>query len=147
MRLLIFLLLILMLSSSSYSQETGETKFVDPFINPIKLKEEKLKKLEELKGKLNKGNKNNLVRLFKPAISKPLTELSIQGVLSGGKGYLLVVLDPETGETYMLREGDAVSPSEKIVRITPSKVVIARYFYRKGKLVKSYETLNVNLEG
>jgi len=145
MRFLIFLLPILILSSNALSQEVGRTEFVDPFINPIKLKEEKLRKLKELKQKLNK--QKQVVKLFKPVIPKPLTELSIQGVLNAGKGYLLIVLDPETGETYMLKEGDAVSPSEKIVKITPSKVIIARYLYKRGKLVKSYETLNVNLEG
>ncbi len=148
MRLLISLLLVLLLDSSGvYSKQVEKNGMADPFINPIKVKEEKLKKLKELKEKLTSKEEKRSVRLFKPAIPKPLMELSIQGVISSGKGYLLIVLDPETGETYMLKEGDAVSPSEKIVRITPSKVVVVRYSYRKGKLVKSYETLNVNLEG
>jgi len=147
MRLLISISLILLLSSHAYSQKVESVKMVDPFINPIKVEEEKLKKLKEQKEKLNKEGKKRTVNLFKPAIPKPLDELSIQGVISSVKGYLLIVLDPETGETYMLKEGDAISPSEKIVKITPTRVVIVRYFYKKGKLFKSYETLNVNSEG
>lgn len=147
MRLLISISLILLLSSLAYSQKVESVKMVDPFINPIKVEEEKLKKLKEQKEKLNKEGKKRTVNLFKPAIPKPLDELSIQGVISSVKRYLLIVLDPETGETYMLKEGDAISPSEKIVKITPTRVVIVRYFYKKGKLFKSYETLNVNSEG
>jgi len=144
MRLLILLLPLLLIVSNSYALEE---KFVDPFVNPIKVKEEKLKKLKELKEKLNREAGKKVVKLFKSVLPKPLDELSIQGVISSGNRYVLVVLDPETGETYMLKEGDAVSPSEKIVRITPSQVVIARYYYKRGRLIKSYETLNVNLEG
>ena len=147
MRLLISISLILLLSSLAYSQKVESVKMVDPFINPIKVEEEKLKKLKEQKEKLNKEGKKRTVNLFKPVIPKPLDELSIQGIISSVKGYLLIVLDPETGETYMLKEGDAISPSEKIVKITPTRVVIVRYFYKKGKLFKSYETLNVNSEG
>ncbi len=147
MRLLISVSLILLLSNLAYSQKVESIRMVDPFINPIKVEEEKLKKLKEQREKLSKEGKKHVVNLFKPAIPKPLDDLSIQGVISSAKGYLLIVLDPETGETYMLREGDAVSPSEKIVKITPKKVVIVRYFYKRGKLLKSYETLNVNSEG
>lgn len=147
MRLLISVSLILLLSNLAYSQKVESIRMVDPFINPIKVEEEKLKKLKEQREKLSKEGKKRVVNLFKPAIPKPLDDLSIQGVISSAKGYLLIVLDPETGETYMLREGDAVSPSEKIVKITPKKVVIVRYFYKRDKLLKSYETLNVNSEG
>lgn len=144
MRPLILFLPLLLIVSNSYALEG---KLVDPFVNPIKVKEEKLKKLKELKEKLNREAGKKVVKLFKSVLPKPLDELSIQGVISSGNRYVLVVLDPETGETYMLKEGDAVSPSEKIVRITPSQVVIARYYYKRGRLIKSYETLNVNLEG
>lgn len=144
MRPLSVFLLFLVITTNSYAIEE---KFIDPFVNPIKAKEEKLKKLKDLKRELGKESGKNSVKLFKAVIPRPLNELSIQGVISSDDRYILVVLDPETGETYMLKEGDAVSPSEKIVRITPSQVVIARYYYKRGRLIKSYETLNVNLEG
>lgn len=136
------LLLTLLFSASSYAKN-----WADPFVNPIKIKEERLLKLKEAKSKLNFGKKQKKFNLFKPTVPKPLDELSIQGVLGLKGKYLLVVSDPETGETFILKEGDAVSPSEKIVRIFPDKIVIVRFFYRKGKLNKSYKTLKVNSEG
>ena len=140
MRLPVIFLTVLLLPFSA----RGFT-LVDPFVNPIKLKEAKLKKLKELEEKLREEKRE--VKLFRPAVPRPLEELSIQGVISSGKGYRLVVLDPETGETYILKEGDAISPSEKLVKITPSKLVVVQYFYRAGRLRKTYRTVKVNLEG
>lgn len=140
MRLPVIFLTVLLLPFSA----RGST-LVDPFVNPIKLKEAKLKKLKELEEKLREEKRE--VRLFKPVIPRPLEDLSIQGIISGGKGYKLVLLDPETGETYILKEGDAISPSEKLVKITPSKLIIVQYLYKNGRLRKIYRTVNVNLEG
>ncbi len=140
MRLLTLFLLFWFFSVSALGAE-----WVDPFVNPIKLREKRLEKLRKLKEQLAREKKE--VRLFRPAIPKPLDQLSIQGVISGKNGYILVVLDPETGETYMLKAGDAVSLAEKIVKITPEKVVIVRFVYKNGKLRKVYRTVKVNLEG
>ena len=140
MKLLVIFLTLFLLSFFA----RGST-LVDPFVNPIKLKEAKLKKLKELEEKLQEEKRE--VKLFRPAVPRPLEELSIQGVISSGKGYRLVVLDPETGETYILKEGDAISPFEKLVKITPSKLVVVQYFYRGGRLRKTYRTVKVNLEG
>ncbi len=140
MRLLTLFLFFWVLSVPARGAE-----WVDPFVNPIKLQEKKLEKLKKLKEQLAKEKKE--VHLFRPAIPKPLDQLSIQGVISGKNGYILVVLDPETGETYMLKAGDAISPAEKIVKITPEKIVIVRFVYKNGKLRKVYRTVKVNLEG
>lgn len=143
-RLLLFSLILLVnIKASAFATER---KFADPFINPIKVKEEKLKELK-IKKNSKEASREKVVRIFKPLLPKPFSELSIQGIISLNGKYILVVLDPETGETYLLKEGDAISPSEKIVKITPSQVVIARYYYKHGKLLKSYKTLNVDSEG
>ena len=142
----LFLLLLLLFINARSPVFATEKKFIDPFTNPIKVEEEKLMKL-----KINKNSeeesKEKIAKIFKPILPKPFNKLIIQGVISIDNKYILVVLDPETGETYLLKEGNAISPFEKIVEITPSKIVIARYYYKRGKLFKSYETLNVNLEG
>ena len=124
---------------------TYAATWVDPFINPIKLKEKSLLKLKEQESKIVK--KQKVVNMFKPVIPKPFDDLSIQGVIASGNALLLVVYDPATGETYMLKEGDAISPSEKIVRITPSKIVVVKYVYQNNRLRKVYRTVKVNLEG
>ena len=124
---------------------TYAATWADPFINPIKLKEKSLLKLKEQRGKVIK--KQKVVNMFKSVIPKPLGDLSIQGVIASGNAFFLVVYDPETGETYMLKEGDAISPSEKIVRITPSEIVVVKYVYQDNKLGKVYKTVKVNPEG
>jgi len=118
--------------------------YFDPFLNPIKLKE------EQLKNSIEKSRKKIEVKglsLFTPVIPKPLEDLSIQGVVSSGNTRYLVLLDPSTGETFLLREGDAISKNEKIVKITPTEVVIAVFKQKNGKVVKSYRRLKLNREG
>lgn len=140
MRSILACLTTILISNLAYA-----ATWVDPFINPIKLKEETVLKLKEQKRKVVR--KPKIVNMFKSVIPKPLEDLSIQGVIVSGNTLLLVVYDPETGETYMLKEGDAVSPSEKIVKITPSKVTIVKYVYQNDRLRKIYKTVKVNLEG
>ena len=119
---------------------------IDPFVNPLQVKEEKLLKIREQAKKQDVGEKRKKNKFFKPVIDKPFEKLSIQGII-GAKGKIFLVLyDPETGETFLLKEGDAISPSEKIYKLFPNKVVLVKYFYKDGKIEKIYKTLNVNVE-
>ncbi len=117
---------------------------VDPFVNPIVIKEKLLKLKMEREAKVKRTPTK--VRLFKPKLKKPFDQLSIQGIIgSNGKLYL-VVLDPETGQTYFLKEGDPVAPDEKIAKITPSAIILWKYKRVKGKLVRKKIVLNVDTE-
>lgn len=59
----------------------------------------------------------------------------------------MVLVDPSTGETFLLKPGDAISENEKLVRITPKAIVIAQ-FKRKGfKVVKSYRRIRIDSGG
>ncbi len=127
--------------TTSYAQPAG---WVDPFVNPIKVQIERKISGEKKKTKFLD---NRVVNLFKPAIPESLENLSIQGVIGVNGRYYLVVYDPETGETFVLKKGDAISASEKITDITPDRVTIVRYIYKAGKLIKKREVLKVNSEG
>ncbi len=121
------------------------TGLVDPFVNPLQIKERELMKLkEQLKERNKKVERKN--DFFKPVINKPFEKLSIQGVIEAEGKTFLVLYDPETGETFLLKEGDAISSSEKIYKLSAKKVVLVKYFYKDGKIKKAYKTLNVNVE-
>ncbi len=120
-------------------------EMIDPFVNPIAIREKALK----LKIEMARSREETLqeVRLFKPKLKKPFDRLSIQGVIgSNGKLYL-ILLDPETGETYFLKEGDPIAPDAKIAKIMANGIVIYRYKRVKGRLVKEKVILNVDTEG
>ncbi|WP_456418952.1 hypothetical protein [Thermovibrio sp.] len=120
-------------------------EMVDPFVNPIAIREKALK----LKIEMARSREEALqeVRLFKPKLKKTFDRLSIQGVIgSNGKLYL-ILLDPETGETYFLKEGDPIAPDAKIAKIMANGIVIYRYKRVKGRLVKEKVILNVDTEG
>jgi type II secretory pathway component PulC len=119
--------------------------YVDPFVNPVYLKEKQLEKLQEIKKEQKKTPTQ--VKLFEPKLPKPLRSLSIQGTIESKGKRVLVVIDPETGETFFLREGDPVSPDTKIVKITQNKVILVKFYRLKGKLKKKTLTLNVDTEG
>jgi Tfp pilus assembly protein PilP len=120
---------------------TNQVFAVDPFVNPIKLKEERLKTLKKEVVQTEEAS------IFSSVILKPLDELSIQGVISSGNSHKLVLEDPSTGEVFILKEGEPISKNEKIVKITPEKVIIAVYKRQGRHLVKSYRILKVNLGG
>lgn len=129
--------------------ETNAFAF-DPFVNLVYLKEKEIhqrKTESERKLKIVKQLESQELRLFTPVIRKPFNELSIQGVISSSVGYRLVLVDPSTGETFLLKPGDAISENEKLVRITPKAIVIAQ-FKRKGfKVVKSYRRIRIDSGG
>ena len=137
MKLIYIYILLLIFSSKSYS-------YFDPFLNLIKVKEKHLRENFE-------RNRREIavkgISLFTPIIFKPLEELSVQGVVSSGNYNYLVLLDPSTGETFLLKEGDAISKNEKIVKITPNEVVIAVFKQKDGKIIKSYKKIILNKEG
>ena len=136
-----FVVLFFMFSAiTSYAQSS----WIDPFVNPIKVQMEK--KISREKRKVS-FPKKKAVNLFKPVIPESLENLSIQGVIGVNGKYYLVVYDPETGETFVLKKGDAISASEKITDITPNRVTIVRYVYKAGKLTKKSKVLKVNSEG
>ena len=122
----------------------------DPFVNLVRLKEAEIyrqKLREQNRLTLVKQREKQELRLFTPVIRKPLSELSIQGVISSSHGYRLVLLDPSTGETFLLKPGDPVGKSEKLLKVTPKEVVIVK-FKRKGlKIAKSYERIKIDLGG
>jgi len=122
---------------------TGK-EMIDPFINPILTKEQIL---IENKDKETLKEIPKEINLFKPKIDVPFSKLSIQGVIKkDGKRYL-VLLDPETGETFILTEGDPISPNEKIAKITNGSITVFKYRKFKGKLIKEEIKLNVDTEG
>ena len=121
-------------------------ELVDPFVNPLQVKEEKLLRLKEREEKQRIGEKRRRNDFFKPVINKPFEKFSIQGVIEAKGKKFLVLYDPETGETILLKEGDAISSSEKIYKLSSEKVVLVKYFYKNGKIEKAYKTLNVNVE-
>ncbi len=129
----------------------GAENFIDPFVLPSFFKSEK--KVVVVKEKKKKEPAEPVakeVAIFKSAIPKNLTEMVIEGIIgeekNGSFRYSLVVSDRETGKVFILREGDAVSPNEKIVKILPNKVVLEKYYEVKGKLEKEEVTLEVNSE-
>jgi len=140
MKALLTLAITLLLTAEATAQE-----LVDPFINPIEIKEKLLEKALEAKKKVKPLPEK--VNLFKPKIPKPLTEMKIEGLINANGRLLLVVVDPQTEETYLLKEGDPIAPDAKIAKITPDKVIIYRYKKIKGKLVKETVILNVDMEG
>jgi len=140
MRALLPLVISLLIASGAPAQE-----LVDPFVNPIELKEKLLEKALEAKKKAKPLPEK--VSLFRPKIPKPITEMKIEGLISAQGRLMLVVVDPQTGETYFLKEGDPVAPDAKIAKITPERVVIYRYKRAGGKLVKETVILNVDTEG
>ncbi|WP_457680920.1 hypothetical protein [Thermovibrio sp.] len=121
-------------------------ELVDPFVNPIAIRIKEAEKEVKLKEKL-KSQESREVRLFIPKIKVPFDSLSIQGVIKGNGKYLLVLMDPKTGETFFLKEGDAVAPDEKILKITPDEVVLVKYERVKGRVIRKKIILNVDTEG
>jgi len=149
--MLIALFLIAATALPTTAQATTQ-ELVDPFVNPVKIKikraEEEMKLKEKLiKAKVALATLPEKVKLFKPKIPKPLNEMKIEGVIGTGNKLLLVVVDPGTGETYLLKEGDPVAPDEKIARITFNRVVVYRYKRIAGRIVKETVILNVDTEG
>ncbi len=127
-----------------FSVSMVEAGTVDPFVFPFFLKEFPDKKKE-------KKFEVKEVLLFKPVIPYPLSEMIIDGIVGrdqkNGLEYYLVVTEKETGRVFVLKEGDAVSPNEKIVKITPGFVRIEQYVKVNGKISKKTVVLKVDSEG
>jgi len=120
----------------------------DPFVNPIRLKDitishQKLRKQKKLP--VIKQEKNKELHLFIPVIHKPFSELSIQGVISSSNGYRLVLLDPSTGETFLLKPGDPISKNEKLIKVTPKEIIIAKFEQKGIKIIRTYERIKLDL--
>ena len=137
MRKILFIAGILGLTLTANGEE-----MIDPFLNPILIKEQAL-----IKVKKNKRKVLEKVKLFKPRINVPLNKLKIQGIIENNGKHYLVFLNPETEETFLLTEGEPITPNEKIEKITNDSVVIIKYRKLKGKLVKEKFILNVDKEG
>ncbi|WP_456456649.1 pilus assembly protein PilP [Thermovibrio sp.] len=118
------ILTLIILTTTAFG--SSGSSYIDPFRNPIYELQKRLEAKKEVQETVIKPN------LFKPKIPVPFERLSIQGVIKKGNKFILVLLDPETGETYFLKEGDAVSKNEKIAKITTSQVILTEYL-KKGK--------------
>ncbi len=116
----------------------------DPFINPIKkleIERQKQKALEVLK---QEQLTSSIPRMFKPVIKKSFSEYKIEGTMALPSGKTILVLsDPETGETILLKEGDAIAVNAKIVKISPTKVVVYEYEKKGRKIIKKIKTYNL----
>jgi len=132
------------------AQARGE--LADPFVNKLKVKEELWKKqletLQALKAKKAATKRVEKPHLFRPVIPKPLEALKIEGIAGSGGTLFLVVSDPETGETYLLKEGDPIAPNEKIALIDANRgiVLIDQYMLVDGNLIKKQRFIKVNKE-
>jgi hypothetical protein len=87
------------------------------------------------------------VNIFKPVIPDTLDKYTIEGVVGEESSYYLVVTDPDTGRTFVLKEGDAVAPDMVISKITLDSVIFLKYVMDGGKLKKETVVLKVNTEG
>ena len=114
MRKILFIAGILGLTLTANGEE-----MIDPFLNPILVKEQAL-----IKAKKNKRKVLKKVKLFKPRINVPFNKLNIQGIIGNNGKHYLVLLNPETRETFLLTEGEPITPDEKIEKITNDSVVI-----------------------
>jgi len=148
MRIVKGVFLLLLLTAGAQAQH-------DPFYNPIKntvrerlewLKLEEQKKLQEQKQKVVLNKPVN-VNIFKPVIPDTLDKYTIEGVVGEESSYYLVVTDPDTGRTFVLKEGDAVAPDMVISKITLDSVIFLKYVMDSGKLKKETVVLKVNTEG
>ena len=142
MRSLILIVFILLICSCP------ARALIDPFVNQLEEKVKVLRKQAE-KAKKNEMKKEVIkeAKLFTPKIPKPLNQLKVQGIISQDGKYYLVLLDPETGETYLIAPGDPVAPDTKVAEISMDRVVLHKFFYKNNKLVREIITLKVDTEG
>jgi hypothetical protein len=107
----------------------AEPEYTDPFINVLALLEKKYEKVSKDSGDAGVGVEGEkiLASLFSPKLKAPFDSLKIEGVLITKDGAFLVLSDSQ-GEIYLLREGDAISESEKIEKISQKEVVILSYY-------------------
>jgi len=73
--------------------------------------------------------------------------MSIQGIIVIDKVPYIVLMDPKTGQVFLLKEGDAVASDTKIVSISSNEIILEKYFRYKGVLRKKKFKMKVNLEG
>ena len=120
----------------------------DPFLNPINLIIKRRLAEKEYLSKHKLKLKPSKVRLFKPVIPVPFNALAIEGVIGiGNDHYRLVLTDPNTGRTFIVKEGDPIAPDAKIIKITPDRVFIVKYSKLGRRLIKKTLVLKVNTEG
>ena len=117
--------------------------YSDPFITPITLQEKKLLKVKQ---QLSTKESTKSLNLFKPKVPKPLESLKIQGILEADGSKLLVVSDPSTGESFILKEGDPVAPDTKLAKINWDSVELEKYYQKDGKVKRKILVLKVNGE-
>ena len=116
----------------------------DPFINPIKKLELEKKKQKALEVLEQKQLTSHIPKLFKPAIKKPFLEYTIEGTIMLPSGKTVLVLsDPSTGETILLKEGDAIAVNAKVAKILPTKIVVYEYEKKGRRLIKKVKTYNL----
>ena len=140
MRRVVVLTAFLIVAGSS----VAKAELVDPFVNPVKrmIQAALLKAKEESKAK---SAKVKTVSLFKPAIPKPFQSMSLQGIIVKDGTPYLVLMDPETGQVFFLKEGDAVSADTKIVSITGNEIILEKYYKYRGALRKKRLKVKVDL--
>jgi hypothetical protein len=151
MRAGLLLFFFLFLIGGSYAQGV-----YDPFQNPIVSavrKRIELKKVEspEKQGQAGAKEEGKVkpqpVNLFKPVIEGSLDKYAVEGIIGTSGRFYLVVTDPKSGRTFVLKEGDAVAPDTVIEKITLKVVTLVKYTSLGGKLSKETLTLKVDTEG
>ena len=144
--IIIIFLFSLFSSLNVFNILDARAKIVDPFINPI----EKMKQsafMKKKKGQGKKIKKVSKVNLFKSKIPRPLSSMNIQGIIMINKVPYIVLMDPKTGQVFLLKEGDAVASDTKIVSISGNEIILEKYSRYKGVLRKKKFKMKVNLEG
>ncbi|SNR78595.1 hypothetical protein [Desulfurobacterium atlanticum] len=118
--------------------------YIDPFLNPVKLRE-----ISEWKRKqLQKKKPEKVTVIEKPRVfrlkSPPLEKLIFEGVIGDGNSLKAVAVDPQTGKVYIFSSGDPVDVNAKILKIEPAKLVLKIYKKVGKKLVSDIMEINFN---
>jgi hypothetical protein len=146
MKVAVRLLCFLLLLSAVAQAQLYHDPFQNPIISSVREKVEK-KRLEEKRRKEEvKRLKPKPVNMFKPAIKGSFDTYTLEGIMNISGHYYLVVTNPKSGRTYILKEGDAVAPDTVIERITPKAVTLVRYAQVGSALRKESLVLKLNLE-
>jgi len=118
--------------------------YIDPFLNPIKLKEiSDWKRKQLLNQKPEKITVINKPKIFKLK-SPPLDKLVFEGVIGSADSLKAVAVDPQTGKVYIFSPGDPVDVNAKILKIEPTKLVLKVYKKVGKKLISDIVEVNFN---
>ncbi len=120
--------------------------YIDPFVDPLKVREIAEIKRKVLEARKKRGVKVKIVRkphLFKLSIP-PMENLTFQGVIGDVQNLKVVAVDSSTGKVYILSPGDSVDVNARIVKVQPQKLIIKVYEKQGEKLVSKLVTVNFN---